>query len=141
MDNKPLKMKEGIKYNIPNVQTNQKALRIKKGVSNKNNLYAIFNLEYLMYALLNLSPRAFKIWCMLNKNQDGYELKLSSKDFLGMMSKQTYLKAIEELIDKKYLRAAQGKGQIYFSFYSKTQRRNERSELPRRCAATRAELV
>lgn len=98
------KMQENKRYAIPNVQTNQKAVRIKKAISDESHYYSKFNIAFLEYAAQKLSPNAFKIWCLLNKNKDEYELKLSHNDFKEIMSKPTYLKAIKELIDFGFLR-------------------------------------
>lgn len=107
------KMKQNVKYNIPNVQNNQKAVRIKKGISDTNHYYSKFNIEYLMYAIINLSSNGFKMWCILNKNKDGYEMKLSANDFKGIMCKSTYLKALKELEQNGFLR----KAQLYPNFF------------------------
>lgn len=99
-----MKMKEDRHYAIPNVQTNQRAIRIKKAQSDDQHYYSKFNIQYLLYAIYNLSSNAFKIWCLLNKNKDGYEFKMSHSDFSQLMSKPTYLKAVRELIDFGFLR-------------------------------------
>lgn len=98
------KMQENKRYAIPNVQTNQKAVRIKKAQADNQHYYSKFNIQFLLYAVYNLSSNAFKIWCLLNKNKDGYEFKMSYSDFSQLMSKPTYLKAVRELIHFGFLR-------------------------------------
>lgn len=62
---------------LPRLYPNQKAIRIAKAVSNKENAYAIFNVAALQKAMTTLNPSAFKLWCWLNKNQTDYEFALS----------------------------------------------------------------
>lgn len=90
---------------LPRLYPNQKAIRIAKTESNKENAYAIFNLAALQRAMTTLNPSAFKLWCWLNKNQNGYEFALSlvsvSQD--TGLGKAAYQGAVRELIEKKYL--------------------------------------
>lgn len=84
---------------------NQKAIRIKKEKSGKENLYSIVNLAAQKEAMITLKPNAFKVWCWLNSNQDNYEFGLSGKVVQEEcnISKGTYDTAIKELKEKKYL--------------------------------------
>jgi hypothetical protein len=84
---------------------NQKTIRIEKEQCDKNNLYALYNLNALQSAMLDLKGETFKLWCYLNKNQNGYTLALSKVDALrwGIGSKSSYDRAIAELIQKGYL--------------------------------------
>lgn len=83
---------------------NQKVVSVQKEKSDKNNLYAIYNLKALNEAL-KLSPNAFKLWAYIDSNQNGYTFGLSCRDACAGMaiSKPTYLKAVKELIDEGYL--------------------------------------
>jgi hypothetical protein len=47
---------------------NQKTVRVQKEKSNKENLYAIYNLNALENAMSKLESNEFKLWCYLNKN-------------------------------------------------------------------------
>lgn len=89
---------------------NQKTIRIEKEQCDKNNLYALYNLNALQSAMLDLKGETFKLWCYLNKNQNGYTLALSKVDALrwGIGSKSSYDRAIAELIQKEYLVNTQG---------------------------------
>ena len=89
---------------------NQKTIRIEKEQCDKNNLYALYNLNALQSAMLDLKGETFKLWCYLNKNQNGYTLALSKVDALrwGIGSKSSYDRAIAELIQKGYLVKTQG---------------------------------
>ena len=84
---------------------NQKTIRVEKQQSDRANLYAKYNLNALQLAMLSLKGETFKLWCYLNKNQNGYTFSLSKVDALnwGIGSKSSYDRAIAELIDKGYL--------------------------------------
>lgn len=84
---------------------NQKTIKVCKEVSDKQHLYAIFNLRALDWAMNDLKGESFKLWCYLNKNQKGYEFALSKVDALkwGIGSKSSYDRAVKELIEKGYL--------------------------------------
>lgn len=84
---------------------NQKTIKVLKEKCDKENLYAIFNLEALNAAMLDLKGESFKLWCYLNKNQNEYTFALSKVDALkwGIGSKSSYDRAIAELIEKGYL--------------------------------------
>ena len=62
---------------------NQKTLRIEKEQSSKSNPYAMYNLKALQSAMLDLKGETFKLWCYLNKNQNGYTFALSKVDALN----------------------------------------------------------
>jgi hypothetical protein len=59
----------------------------------------------MLEAMNLLSDKAFKIWCYMAKNQNNYTFALSCKDTCNVckMTKPTYLKCINELIDCGYL--------------------------------------
>lgn len=84
---------------------NQKTIKIQKEKADKNNLYAIYNLDALQSAMIDLKGETFKLWCYLNKNQNGYEFALSRVDAIkwGIGSKSSYDRAIAELKEKGYL--------------------------------------
>ena len=88
-----------------NTVPNQKTIKIQKEKSDKNNLYAIFNLEALQHAMIDLKGESFKLWCYLNKNQSGYTFALSKVDAIkwGIGSASSYARAVQELKDKGYL--------------------------------------
>ena len=58
-----------------------------------------------IWNMSNPKGETFKLWCYLNKNQNGYTLALSKVDALrwGIGSKSSYDRAIAELIQKGYL--------------------------------------
>ena len=95
---------------------NQKTIRVEKQQSDRANLYAKYNLNALQLAMLSLKGETFKLWCYLNKNQNGYTFALSKVDALnwGIGSKSSYDRAIAELIEKGYLVNIQGNS---YNFY------------------------
>lgn len=95
---------------------NQKTIRIEKEQANKENPYSIYNLNALKSAMLELKGEAFKLWCYLDKNQNGYTFALSKVDALswGIGSKSSYDRAVKELIDKGYLINVSGNS---YNFY------------------------
>ena len=84
---------------------NQKVVKVQKEQCNADNLYAMYNLDALKLAMLDLKGETFKLWCYLGKNQSNYEFALSKADALtwGLGSKSSYDRAVKELIEKRYL--------------------------------------
>lgn len=95
---------------------NQKVIKVNKEPCNKNNLYAMYNLDALLYAMQDLKGETFKMWCYLNKNQQGYTFALSKVDAVqwGIGSKSSYDRAIGELINKGYLVAIEDNKYNFF---------------------------
>ena len=57
---------------------NQKIVQIARRTKrDKDNLYAMTNLEALQQAMSTLKGSGLKMWLYLNKNQDNYRLELS----------------------------------------------------------------
>ena len=84
---------------------NQKTITTKSAKHDKENLYAVTSIEAMSEAMVNLDGSAFKLWSYMAKNQNNYTFALSRVDacrFCGM-SKPTYLKAIQNLIETGYL--------------------------------------
>lgn len=86
-------------------KSNQKTVLVSKETCNKNNLYATINLKALNYAAGQLSGDGFKMWVYFSKNQNGYEMELSSKhaEQTFSLSKRRYDNAIKELIEGGFL--------------------------------------
>ena len=99
-----------------NTTANQKTITTVKEKSNGDNLYAIFNLDALNHAMIDLKASGFKLWCYLNKNQNGYTFALSAVDAVkwGVGCRKSYDNAVKELIEKAYL--VKGNGNHY-EFY------------------------
>ena len=95
---------------------NQKTITTVKEKSDKDNKYAIFNLDALNYAMIDLKASGFKLWCYLNKNQNGYTFGLSAVEAVkwGEGCRKSYDNAVKELIEKGYL---VDRGGNHFDFY------------------------
>ena len=87
------------------LSNNQKLIRVVKAVSDADNPYSIFNKAALEKAMKKLSGNEFKLWAYLAANKDGYEFGLSRKDACEVcgIAKNTYLNAVNTLIEKGYL--------------------------------------
>lgn len=90
---------------MANTVANQKTITTVKEKSNADNKYAIFNLNALNYAMIDLKASGFKLWCYLNKNQDGFTFALSAVDAVkwGVGCRKSYDNAVKELVEKGYL--------------------------------------
>ena len=95
---------------------NQKTLRIENQHSSTSNPYAMYNLQALQSAMLDLTGETFTLWCYLHQTQHGYTFALSKVDALnwGVGSKSSYDRAIAELIQKGYLVRTTGNN---YNFY------------------------
>ena len=118
---------------MPKQSNNQKLIKIGKEVCNNNskdNYYAKINLNALQNAMIDLNTEAsIKMWLYLAKNQNGYELALSSIDAIkwGIGSKSSYDRAVKALIDKGYLVKQEGKKDYYmfYEVYKKEHRKED----------------
>ena len=108
------------------VSNNQKVITIQKEVcnnQNKDNYYAKINLKALQKAMIDLDTEAsIKMWLYFAKNQNGYQMALSSIDAImwGIGSKGSYDRAIKILIEKGYLVKQEDK-KDYYNFYEVAQ--------------------
>ena len=99
---------------VPNQKIVQIARRTKR---DKENLYAMTNLEALQQAMNTLKGSGLKMWLYLNKNQDNYRFDLSRQacEEWGI-KKDSYYDGIRNLIDKGYLRPMRAGSNIYIFF-------------------------
>lgn len=73
----------------------------------RNHIYAMMNIKALQKAMNDLKNSALKLWLYLNKNQQGFQFELSRQAALGFgIKKDSYYSAIDELLEKKYLKIA-----------------------------------
>ena len=95
---------------------NQKTVNVQKEKCSKDNLYAMYNLNALQDAMIDLKGEALKLWLYIGKNQDGYTFALSKVDAIkwGIGSKSSYDRAVKELIEKGYLVKTSGN---HYNFY------------------------
>ena len=84
---------------------NQKTITTRSAKHDKNNIYAMINIEAMEKAMTLLKPNTYKVWCYMAKNQNNYTFALSCVDACRFckMSKPTYLSCVQELIDAGYL--------------------------------------
>lgn len=96
------------RYNIPNVRGNQKAIRVKRSLTDSQHYYTKINLEAAQVALSLLPGNAFKLWFWFCTNKDNYEFGLSGVDTCKELNinRSTYNNAVEILIEEGYLRPA-----------------------------------
>ena len=84
---------------------NQKVITTRGAKHDKNNIYALINVEAMEKAMCLLKPNTYKVWSYMAKNQSNYTFALSCVDACRFckMSKPTYLSCVQELIDVGYL--------------------------------------
>ena len=100
-----------------NTVPNQKEVKVIKEKCDKDNYYATINLNALQHAMIDLKGESFKLWCYLSKNQSNYTFALSKVDAIkwGIGSASSYNRAVQELIEKKYL--VQTAAANHYDFY------------------------
>ena len=101
---------------MPAKYPNQKHITVFKEPCSSKNIYAMINIEAMKNAAQQLKSAAFKLWMYFAKNQQHYELDLSSKVVESEfgMKKDMYDNAVHELIDKGFLILQQGKTIYHF---------------------------
>ena len=103
---------------MPETVANQKVITTKGAKHDKNNIYAMLNIEAMETAMALLKPNTYKLWCYMAKNQNNYTFALSCVDACRFckMSKPTYLACVQELIETGYLVNTSGNS---YDFYEK----------------------
>lgn len=84
---------------------NQRHVIISQLPRNKENVYAMFNVDALTLAMKDLKHNGLRMWLYLNKNQNGYGFDLSpaaAKKTFGIAD-SSFRAGIDELIEKQYL--------------------------------------
>ena len=109
---------------------NQKVITIGcKEPCDKKNLYTMTNLDTLQEAMKNLKGESFKLWCYLQKNQEGFKLELSQKACEGWgIKKDAYYSGVNTLINEGYLIQT---GEDLFTFSEKPKKPVANSEKPK----------
>lgn len=112
---------------VPNQKIVQIARRTKR---DKDNLYAMTNLEALQQAMSTLKGSGLKMWLYLNKNQDNYRFELSriACEEWGI-KKDSYYDGIRNLIDYGYLRPLCAGSNIYIFFENRLAENPNSTEL------------
>ena len=104
---------------------NQRVITIKETATPEkgtNERFVVFDYEIMMKAVRDLTPTTYPVWIYLNANKKGYEFALSTTDICAQtgLSPSTAKKAINELIEKRYLVLEPNKTKHY-DFYSTPQ--------------------
>ena len=96
---------------------NQKVILVIKSAADKNNPYALYNKAATIKAMQTLTPNAFKLWCYIGLNKNGYEFALSSIDVQPKcnMSRSSYYSTVKELENKGYLQKRKEDRGFFFS--------------------------
>ena len=97
---------------------NQRVITIKENATTENN-DIIFDYEIMMKTMRDLTPTTHHVWIYLNANKNGYEFALSITDICAQtgLSPSTAKKAVNELIEKRYL-VLQPNRTKYYDFYA-----------------------
>ena len=99
---------------FPKLSGKQKAIEIRR-IPLEGNRFTSINYRAQKEAMKKLGPNAFKVWVYLCGHKDKFNLALSSKvvtEFCNI-SRGTYDRAIQELIEKGYLTPAEVKKGLY----------------------------
>lgn len=100
---------------------NQDIVEVHKEPCDKNNLYALINIEAMCMASKDLTPAQFSVWLYFAKNQAGYTFAVSPAAALNEMGikKDTFQKAKQVLKEKGYLVENPAKGKNHWIFVEK----------------------
>lgn len=105
---------------------NQRIITIKENAmpeKGTNERFVVFDYEIMMKTMRDLTPTTHHVWCYLNANKKGYEFALSTTDICAQtgLSPSTAKKAINELIEKRYL-VLQPNRTKHYDFYATPQK-------------------
>ena len=98
--------------------SNQKIVRIgNREKRDAQHIYSTMNIEAMQEAMMELKGETFKLWCYLNKNQEGYQFELSQKECEKWgIKKDTYYAAVKKLVELRYLVPIEEGSNIYVFF-------------------------
>lgn len=101
-----------------NTVPNQEVATINKAQCDKQNIYAMINIEAISMAMKDLTPAQFEVWLYFAKNQAGYTFAVSPAAALQEfgIKKDTFQKAKQILKEKGYLVPDTEKGSNYWIF-------------------------
>ena len=106
---------------------NQYNTTIHKEKCDKDNLYAVINLDALQNAMNCLSGSALTLWLYLAKNQESYNLWLSKTAIIEWgLPERSYYRARDELRDKGFLVESSTN---HFDFYEYPPDQNESAKM------------
>lgn len=98
--------------------SNQKIVRIgNREKRDAQHIYSTMNIEAMQEAMMELKGETFKLWCYLNKNQEGYQFELSQKECEKWgIKKDAYYAAVKKLVELGYLVPIEEGSNIYVFF-------------------------
>ena len=98
--------------------SNQKIVRIgNREKRDAQHIYSTMNIKAMQEAMMELKGETFKLWCYLNKNQEGYQFELSQKECEKWgIKKDTYYAAVKKLVELGYLVPIEEGSNIYVFF-------------------------
>lgn len=98
--------------------SNQKIVRIgNREKRDAQHIYSTMNIEAMQEAMMELRGETFKLWCYLNKNQEGYQFELSQKECEKWgIKKDVYYAAVKKLVELGYLVPIEEGSNIYVFF-------------------------
>ena len=101
-----------------NTVPNQDIVEIQKEKCDKDNIYAMININAMQLAMKDLTPAQFQVWLYFAKNQAGYTFAASPAAALNEfgIKKDTFQKAKAILKEKGYLVENLAKGKNHWIF-------------------------
>ena len=103
---------------------NQRIITVQKAKTDRNNPYALFNLEAMRRACYTLESKAgFKMYVYCARHQDNYTFALSREDFMqyANVAETAYKTAVKELIANGYLVKSKTQGRYFFNEWGMTE--------------------
>ena len=97
---------------------NQDIVEVHKEKCDKDNIYAMINIDAMKLAMKDLTPAQFQVWLYFAKNQAGYTFAVSpaaALDEFGI-KKDTFQKSKQVLKEKGYLIENLAKGKNHWIF-------------------------
>lgn len=97
---------------------NQDVVEVQKEKCDKDNIYAVININAMQLAMKDLTPAQFQVWLYFAKNQAGYTFAVSPAAALNEfgIKKDTFQKAKQALKEKGYLVENLAKGKNHWIF-------------------------
>ena len=94
---------------------NQRKIIVKRTTDTVRKEYFKISNKNLRLAMYNLKGNAFKLYCYLCDNEDGWDFDLYPCDFqrVANVSHDTYLSAFKQLEEKGYLKQSNTRKNVY----------------------------
>ncbi len=94
---------------------NQRKIIVKRTTDTVRKDYFKISNRNLRLAMYNLKGNAFKLYCYLCDNENGWDFDLYPCDFqrVANVSHDTYLSAFKQLVDKGYLKPSNTRKNVF----------------------------